>query len=410
MCSLFNYEDYEKSHIQGMVNNALTLPAQAISYYVTQELSVMFKEKALLQGVYDYPFSVKSYSTSNQCTVSSSEQLIQSQFSTDWDWKNSRACQILVNGSFEIEWQGNQLTLILLRWREGDCSVQHFWLLADTDEIARDFHNSVCKFNSQTRGDEVWLFQKSRWIKDSELLSSIRQSSFDSLVLPAELKEQIQSLTGFFDLRDHYTTCNVPWKRGALLIGPPGNGKTFAIKALINALGRPSLYVKSFNCSLFWGTSEDNIQRVFERARELAPCVLVLEDLDSLITPENRSVFLNEMDGFAANDGLLILATTNHPENIDEALLNRHSRFDDRLYFELPEVNERRAYIRQQIEPMHLSDSEIEQIAEKTEGFSYASLKELILSSTIECIKAKTLEAMYEKMLSRVELMKNSKR
>ncbi|MEO7111997.1 MAG: AAA family ATPase [Polyangiaceae bacterium] len=65
-------------------------------------------------------------------------------------------------------------------------------------------------------------------------------------------------------------------------------------------------------------TEEANLKRVFERARQLRPCVLVLEDLDALINPENRSFFLNQLDGFEKNVGMIVLATTNHPEKIAE--------------------------------------------------------------------------------------------
>jgi transitional endoplasmic reticulum ATPase len=70
------------------------------------------------------------------------------------------------------------------------------------------------------------------------------------------------------------------------------------------------------------------IRAVFERARREAPCLLVLEDLDSLITDRNRSFFLNELDGLEGNDGLFLIGSTNHPERLDGSLSNRPSRFD----------------------------------------------------------------------------------
>src|SRR5581483_5198304 len=92
-------------------------------------------------------------------------------------------------------------------------------------------------------------------------------------------------------------------------------------------------------------TDEDNIHKVFDRARKSAPCLLVLEDLDSLLTTHNRSFFLNELDGFAANAGIVTLATTNHPERLDPSILDRPSRFDRKYPFEIPEQDERLAYI-----------------------------------------------------------------
>lgn len=77
-----------------------------------------------------------------------------------------------------------------------------------------------------------------------------------------------------------------------------------------------------------WKTEEQSMQDVFDKARELAPCVMILEDLDSLITDSNRSFFLNQMDGIEGNDGLLLISTTNHFDRLDPGLSSRPSRFD----------------------------------------------------------------------------------
>ncbi len=90
--------------------------------------------------------------------------------------------------------------------------------------------------------------------------------------------------------------------------------------------------------------SRETWREVFTRAR-LAPSLVVLEDLDSMIHNQNRSFFLNELDGFRVNTGVVVLATTNHPEKLDTAILDRPSRFDRKYHFELPGEPERLAYI-----------------------------------------------------------------
>ena len=90
----------------------------------------------------------------------------------------------------------------------------------------------------------------------------------------------------------------------------------------------PTLYVKSFHS---YKGDEGAMADVFSKARQVSPCVLVLEDLDSLINPQNRSFFLNQIDGLENNDGLLVIGTTNHLEQIDPALRDRPSRFDRKL-------------------------------------------------------------------------------
>src|SRR5262249_30867102 len=120
------------------------------------------------------------------------------------------------------------------------------------------------------------------------------------------------------------------------------------------------------------------------------PCVLVLEDLDSLVSGQNRTFFLNELDGFAANAGIVTLATCNHPEQLDPAILDRPSRFDRKYHFDLPETPERLAYIalwNAGLQPaLRLDDVGMEEIAGLTEGFSFAYLKELYLSSMMRWI------------------------
>ena len=92
-----------------------------------------------------------------------------------------------------------------------------------------------------------------------------------------------------------------------------------------DAKGFAPLYVKSFKS---WSGEEASMQQVFDKARQMSPCVLILEDLDSLINDQNRSFFLNQIDGLQSNDGLLIIGTTNHFDRLDPASNDRPSRFD----------------------------------------------------------------------------------
>ena len=134
------------------------------------------------------------------------------------------------------------------------------------------------------------------------MFESIQTASFDNLVLGGTLKKDIQNdFTNFFASRETYETYGLPWKRGILLIGSPGNGKIHTIKTAINQMQKPCLYVRSLAVSDLLGNSEDNIHNVFRRTRDSAPCILVLEDIDSLIPEKNRSFFLNELDNFTFN-------------------------------------------------------------------------------------------------------------
>jgi SpoVK/Ycf46/Vps4 family AAA+-type ATPase len=168
------------------------------------------------------------------------------------------------------------------------------------------------------------------------------------------------------------------------------------------------LYVKSFKAC--WGTDHDRIRSVFARARKTTPSIVVLEDLDSLIDKENRAFFLNELDGFASNIGVVVLATTNHPEKLDPAILDRPSRFDRKYYFNLPAPAERLAYVvswNQSLEPdLRLSERAVPRIVEATGGFSFAYLKELFLSSMMQWIAEQGSRRMDGVMLERATVLR----
>jgi SpoVK/Ycf46/Vps4 family AAA+-type ATPase len=124
---------------------------------------------------------------------------------------------------------------------------------------------------------------------------------------------------------------------------------------------------------------------VFKRARMTTPCLLVFVDIDSMIDDENRSFFLNELDGFETNTGVVIIATTNHPTRLDPAILNRPSRFDRKYYFHLPAAAERRAYVLKWNEELQFalrfSETVVTEVVMETENFSFAYMKELFLSA-----------------------------
>ena len=345
---------------EAIIRDALKLPTDAIAYYVSETLASRFPDKALIGGQNRW-FNVQEYARDGHCSLTSKEAIYNR---SDTVWKghelttwhqlaaiHKRTSSTIVHDiaeSFksawlEIEWRGSALDVLILSWFEGYREHVHSWILASNKEQAREFLKEVCTWNAQVRG-EVLVFSGGCWDKDANLFQSIKNANFDNLILHGNLKQEIlEDLKLFFSSRETYETYDIPWKRGLLFVGPPGNGKTHAVKAIINALEQPCLYIKSFRHKYI--TDEENIHSVFDHARKSAPCILVLEDLDSLLNAENRSFFLNELDGFAANIGVIIIATTNHPERLDPAILDRPSRFDRKYPFDLPASPERLAYI-----------------------------------------------------------------
>lgn len=383
-----------------LILDSLSRPTSAIAYSVSQQLRQRYPERVLLEGN-EEAFDPRVFAHDGHCTLAVREG-VHTQFNTSWD--GSRMCRDSPNGWFVVKWQGHELDVLLMSWLEGFHEKRFYWLLGPSRDVVEGFFQAVCAWCSEVRG-EVLVFAGGCWQKDRELYESIQGTTFDNLILAGELKQEIQSdVRAFFEARGVYEKYGVPWKRGVLFIGPPGNGKTHAVKALVNDVRQPCLYVRSFKSH--HATDHDNIRAVFKRARKATPCVLVFEDLDSLIDSGNRSYFLNELDGFAANTGIITLATTNHPERLDPAILERPSRFDRKYHFELPDWDERAAYLRLWNsllqDELHLPETGIPELVDLTKGFSFAYLKELMLSSMIRWINAPAPGTMQSVVASQV--------
>lgn len=303
-----------------------------------------------------------------------------------WDQTADRSVRVAINGFFDVRWQGRNLELLQLQYDSPSCgTLERVWVGAADEATATDFFAAVSRWSTALR-EEVYVYQEGYWQKDSVLYTSVRASQLDNLILPPGLKEAIRDdAATFFAASDRYRRFGVPWKRGLILIGPPGNGKSHMIQGLINDLDRPCLYVKSLKSR--YQNEDRSIREVFDKARESAPCILVLEDIDALIDAENRSFFLNELDGFRKNDGLLTIATTNHPERLDPAIVDRPSRFDRKYHFDLPAAAERAAYLRwwngRLDGALRLTEAGLETVADATAGFSFAYLKELALAAVM---------------------------
>ena len=415
------------------IREALSRPPVVIEYSVSQDLAKAFPDKALIQSEAG-AFDVEAFARAGHCRVTR-KTTPYPQVMTSWlppehelghmpypngsgalrvgqdtdDEGQTRVTLDRVNNAWlEVAWEEAQLDVLVLNWGEQQYHSQA-WILAEQEAVAREFLAAVSRWNMELRG-EVLVFENGMWHKDEYLYRAIKGATFENLILRGSLKQDIRDdVLRFFDARAMYEEYDIPWKRGILFVGPPGNGKTHTVKALINSLAQPCLYIKNFRTP--HGVDEMCIRAVFDRARRTAPCVVVLEDLDAQLTPQNRSFFLNELDGFATNGGILTLATTNHPERLDPAVLDRPSRFDRKYPFELPEQPERQAYLalwNASLKPaLKLSEEGIANLGEQTEGFSFAYLKELCLASTMRWLATAQPGTMDDIMLGQAHVLRD---
>ncbi|KAH6914827.1 ATP-dependent Zn protease [Coprinopsis sp. MPI-PUGE-AT-0042] len=294
-------------------------------------------------------------------------------------------------GGFQLAWNGNDYIVYVITvpgsyggYEKQGCILHHGpedpsrLLLLASGSWANELH------------DEIWVYDQGWWNKDHSLWSEIQKADWKEVILKDEFKKAIQKdVYGFFSSEKIYKDLGIPWKRGLIMYGPPGNGKTISLKAIMKDCeikGFTPLYVKSFH---HYAGDERAMIEVFEKARAVSPCIVIMEDLDSLITDYNRSFFLNQVDGLHNNDGLLLIGTTNHFDRLDPGLSTRPSRFDRKYNFDDPDEESRKLYVlywKKKLESNHdidFSDKLVDDIAKSTSRFSFAYLKEAFVSALV---------------------------
>lgn len=365
-----------------LLERALTLPSDAIGYHLGRVLRGA-AGGAHVEETSDSELDFWALARDGFCTTKVVPG-IHGEMDLSW-YGRGQLAESMGTACCEITWQGHVFHAVTASWHSGFSRNTRHYVLGAGAGAVRAFLAAALDA-THLPADSVLVFGSSCFSRDKAIFRAIQRHDWTDLVLPAEMVDRLRSdLTSFLGSRDVYKRYGVPYKRGMLLTGPPGNGKTLCVRLLAKQAALPTLFVRSFAAR--YGEEEGNITSVFRRARRIAPCVLVLEDVDSLVKPQCLSVFLNELDGLSDDTGILTIATTNHPERLDPALLERPSRFDRKYHFPLPSSGERASYLRRwdlRLEAeMRLGEPTIQALVERTEAMSFAFLKELVLSSMV---------------------------
>ncbi|MDA1156343.1 MAG: AAA family ATPase, partial [Cyanobacteria bacterium] len=212
-----------------------------------------------------------------------------------------------------------------------------------------------------------------------------------------EAKEELQEVVAFLKEPERFTAVGARIPKGVLLVGPPGTGKTLLAKAIAGEAGVPffSMAASEF-VELFVGVGASRVRDLFRQAKEKAPCIIFIDEIDAVGRQRGAGIgggndereqtlnqLLTEMDGFAENSGVILLAATNRPDVLDAALM-RPGRFDRRIHVDLPDRRGREAILAvharsRPLEPeVSLSDW-----ASRTPGFSGADLSNLLNEAAI---------------------------
>ncbi len=215
-----------------------------------------------------------------------------------------------------------------------------------------------------------------------------------------EAKESLQEIVHFLKNPGKYNEIGAKCPRGALLVGPPGTGKTLLAKAVAGEAGVPFFQISGSEfVEMFVGRGAAKVRDLFKQAKEKAPCIVFIDEIDAVGKKRDMSInsndereqtlnqLLSEMDGFDNHKGIVVLAATNRPETLDPALL-RPGRFDRRIPVELPDLAGREAILKIHANDVKMEhDIDLSVIARSTPGASGADLANIINEAALRAVR-----------------------
>ncbi|MDR2408971.1 MAG: ATP-dependent zinc metalloprotease FtsH [Bacteroidales bacterium] len=231
-------------------------------------------------------------------------------------------------------------------------------------------------------------------------------------------KEEVMEIVDFLKNPQKYTNLGGKIPKGALLVGPPGTGKTLLARAVAGEAKVPffSLSGSDF-VEMFVGVGASRVRDLFKTAKEKAPCIIFIDEIDAVGRTRGRNSFtganderentlnqlLTEMDGFSTNTGIIILAATNRADVLDKALL-RAGRFDRQIHVELPNLEERLDIFKVHVRSLKLSQSvDLEFFAKQTPGFSGADIANVCNEAALIAARNEKEEIEKEDFLSAID-------
>lgn len=253
-------------------------------------------------------------------------------------------------------------------------------------------------FNKQMSGNRNSLdFGKSR----AKLVSESNKVTFKDVAGLKEEKEEVKELIDFLKSPKKFQKLGARIPKGVLLFGPPGTGKTLLAKAVAGEAEVPFYFISGSDfVELFVGVGASRVRDMFKEAKRNAPCLIFIDEIDAVGRQRGSGIggghdereqtlnqLLTEMDGFGANEGIIIIAATNRPDVLDPALL-RPGRFDRQVTVNLPDVKGREEILAVHAKNKILADGiTLENLAKRTPGFSGADLENLLNEAALLAVR-----------------------
>lgn len=229
---------------------------------------------------------------------------------------------------------------------------------------------------------------------DSEI-----KTTFADVAGQNEAKEMLKEIVDFLHNPKKYTDIGASLPKGALLVGPPGTGKTLIARAVAGEAKVPFFAISGSEfVQMFVGMGAAKVRDLFRQANEKAPCIIFIDEIDAIGKRRDSGLggndereqtlnqLLTEMDGFDGRKGVVILAATNRPENLDKALL-RPGRFDRRIQMELPDLEGRKAILNVHLRRVKHEKVDIDVVARATAGTSGAELANIVNEAALRAVR-----------------------
>ncbi|AVD35007.1 ATP-dependent zinc metalloprotease FtsH [Clostridioides difficile] len=262
------------------------------------------------------------------------------------------------------------------------------------------FGNLMMKSMQKRMGGNAMQFGKSN---AKMYVSAQSGKRFNDVAGQDEAKEALSEIVDFLHNPEKYKKIGAQMPKGALLVGPPGTGKTLLAKAVAGEANVPFFSISGSEfVEMFVGMGASRIRDLFKQAKEKAPCIVFIDEIDTIGKKRDNgsglggndereqtlNQLLSEMDGFDGGIGVVILAATNRPDSLDKALL-RPGRFDRRIPVELPDLGGREAILKVHAQNVNVSsDIDYNAIARSTSGASGAELANIVNEAALLAVKS----------------------
>jgi len=267
---------------------------------------------------------------------------------------------------------------------------------------------------TQGGGNRVMSFGKSKAKLHTE---DKKKVNFSDVAGADEVKEELEEVVEFLKNPKKFNELGARIPKGVLLYGPPGTGKTLLARAVAGEAGVPFFSISGSDfVEMFVGVGASRVRDLFEQAKKNAPCIIFIDEIDAVGRQrgaglggghDEREQTLNqllvEMDGFAPNEGIIIIAATNRPDILDPALL-RPGRFDREVTVGIPDISGRKAILKVHMQGKPLSDDvDVGVLARRTPGFTGADLENLVNEAAILAARRNAKKITQEDLENSIE-------